>query len=341
MKTFLVYTNQTLTKHLTYFVSGGVIGIMLFTFLFYNEPELWNDYSHVILGAGFVGICIAYLLGFASNLISKVISLQRQSGIGLLLTIVVNGVLVYGISALYVYLYGVTLTGFISWDIYFKLAVAVFVLVLVYSVISLLIRSVYQLQQSTLDSVKLETKQIDLQLTALKAQLTPHFLFNSLNTISSLLHRDLAVAEKYIRNLASVYQYTLPSYEKKLVTFDEEWSFVKANLELLLVRFGGHLTIDVEEETAIRDIMMPPLTLQLLIENALKHNLINEQNPLSIKITREGKWWMVTNNITKKPNQVESFRVGLDNIRERYQLLGNRSIQVIESEEFYVKLPVL
>lgn len=314
---------------------------MLFTFLFYSEPDLWNAYSHEIIGAGIVGILAAYLLSFVSNALARAIPMQQQTGLGLLASLLLNSILVYSLSAAYVYLYGFSLAGTVAIDVYIKLAIVDFIVTLIYSVVSLLIRSHYQLQQSTLDSVKLETRQIDLQLTALKAQLTPHFLFNSLNTISSLLHKDVSASEQYIRNLASVYQYTLPSYDKRLVAFEEEWAFVKANLDLMLVRFGGSLSVQLEEETDIRSICMPPLTLQLLIENALKHNLIDTDHPLQITVSRQGNWWMVANNKTKAPQQVQSFKVGLDNIRERYQLLGRRAIQVMDDEQFTVKLPVL
>lgn len=341
MKTSNTHTNQTLIKHLTYILFGGVIGILLFTFLFYNEPDLWLAYGHVILGAGLVGIVQAYLLVIVSDFLGRLIGWERQPGFGLLLTLLINLSLVYAISAAYVYVYGFSLTGFISQDVYIKLAILVFILVLIYAVIHQLIRSHQHLQQSALDHVKLETRQIDLQLTALKAQLTPHFLFNSFNTISSLLHKDLDTSEQYIRNLAAVYQYTLPSYARKLVSFSEEWSFVKANLDLMLVRFGGHLDVQLEDEMGIIDIKMPPLTLQLLIENALKHNVINSTNSLTIRIARSGQKWSVSNNVTSKPNQVQSFKVGLGNIRERYQLLCQKSIEVRNNHDFTVILPVL
>ena len=341
MKIFKAHTNQTLFKHLTYFVTGSVLGVLLFTFLFYNEPDLWMAYNHVILGAGLLGVVASYLLAFTSRIISKWTSWDRQPGLGLFLSLLINSIILFLLSAVYVYGFGLSLSESVQKDVYIKLAIVDFIIILIYSVISLLIRSNQLLQQSQLDSVKLETRQIDLQLTALKAQLTPHFLFNSLNTISSLLHKDVDATEQYIRNLASVYQYTLPSYEKRLVTFEEEWSFVKANVELIQVRFGGHLAIDLDQSSGLLEVKMPPLTLQLLLENALKHNQIDEKNQLDVKISRSGKWWSVSNNLTRKPNQVESFQVGLGNIKERYQLLGNKQIQVTENERFTVKLPVL
>ncbi len=328
-------------KHLTLVGAGGIVGILLFTFVFYNEPELWISYNYFIFGAAIVGVILAYLLQFSSRLLDRAIAWQQQPGFSLLVTILVGSVLTDAVTAGYVSLYATLLDETVGEGVYLKLVIVNVLVVLLYSTIRLLIKSNHHLQQSQIDHVKLETRQIDLQLIALKAQLSPHFLFNSLNTISSLIHQNLEASENYIRNLAAVYQYTLPSYEKTLVSFGEEWSFVKANLDLIQVRFGKSLTVTVEEDTNIRAVNMPPLTLQLLLENALKHNQIDQHHPLQVRISRKGSWWSVSNNLTKAPSKVHSFQVGLGNIKERYQLLSQKAIQVTTGQEFSVKLPVL
>ncbi|WP_421874290.1 sensor histidine kinase [Marinoscillum sp.] len=329
-------------KHLAIFIIGGVIGVLLFTFLFYNEPDLWYTYRHVIFLSAAVGVLVAYLVIWLSKWLAQVTHWHKRPGLNLLCSIVGNTAVVFGTSALYLFTFH---EGYlelsVSDGVYTKLAILSFVAVLLFAVVYLVITSYQYLQQSMLDAVQLESRQVDLQLAALKSQLTPHFLFNSLNTISSLLHKGPQVTETYIRNLAKVYQYTLPTYDKKLVPFLEEWAFVQANVELVKERFGGSISVKLDNVSELTEVQMPPLTLQLLIENALKHNQIGKKQPLEIVVSRNGGWWQVTNNITAPPKQVTSFKVGLRNIKERYQLLGGKPVEVKSAEEFTVKLPVL
>ena len=132
--------------------------------------------------------------------------------------------------------------------------------------------SYYAYATVQIEAVKYERKQIDLQLRALKSQLSSHFLFNNLNTISSLAHNDAQQAETYIRGLANIYNYTLNSYHEKLVPFEDELQVVMAYLHMIQTRFGNsfHYTVDIPEH--VKASRIPPLTLQMLIENAVKHN---------------------------------------------------------------------
>lgn len=315
--------------------------MLIFAFLFYNEPELWPPFGRTFPLSGLVGFLLTYLLVTVSDFTARLTHWKRQPGFSVMVSVILNTIIVFGVASVFLFLfYGKYLGLDIAGGVYAKLAIISFVVVLLYSVAYLVISSYQYLQVSTLETIQLEAKQVDLQLTSLKSQLTPHFLFNSLNTISSLLYKSPETTETYIRNLAKIYQYTLPAYDKKLVPFNEEWEYVQANLELLSVRFGDALVVELENETQLYEINMPPLTLQLLIENALKHNRISRENPLKVMISRKGQWWQVVNNITEKPQKVSSFKVGLRVIKERYELLGLK-VKVSRNESFTVKLPVL
>ena len=172
--------------------------------------------------------------------------------------------------------------------------------------------------------------------------MSPHFLFNSLNTISSLIYKDDEVAEQFIRNLAEAYKYTLKSYDKRLVSLKDELHFVKAYQDLLVTRFQDALQVTIDVESHLLETAIPPLTIQLLVENATKHNIINADMPLHLEVANENKYLVISNNKTKCPENVRSFKIGLKNIDRRYELLTGQNIQVINAtSDFCVKLPII
>lgn len=181
------------------------------------------------------------------------------------------------------------------------------------------------------------------QLQSLKSQVNPHFLFNSLNTLSALITEEPKRAEQFVDEMAKVYRYLLQTNQHELTTLATEIRFIKSYYHLLRTRYdtGLELKIQVEEEALGKFI--PPLTLQLLVENAVKHNTILEKNPLFIEITSvSGEYLEVRNNLLEKSTPVKSTRLGLANIEAKYQLLSDRQ-PVIEAGSGYFKvlLPLL
>ncbi|MEQ8470285.1 MAG: histidine kinase [Marinoscillum sp.] len=332
-----------MTRHLLHFVMGFIMGSMAFVYLTYSQPT-WTERSELIVFAGILGVIISYIIAFTSNQIGQGIRWKENPGLSLLISLAANFVLISGLLGGFMYfsqsVYQDSIEELTQSD-FTKVGILSFLAMLIYCIIYFAYRSFRYFQSASLDNIQLETRQIDLQLMALKAQLSPHFLFNSLNTISSLIYERQDLAEPYIRNLAQVYQYTLPSYDRKLVSFEEEWQYVKANNDLLKTRFGENLSIILEDEAKLYEVNLPPLTLQLLVENVMKHNQIDEENKVSITLKNEGKWWSVTNNKTRAPANVFSFKIGLENIIGRYELLTDRKVKVVDEDCFTVKLPVL
>jgi LytS/YehU family sensor histidine kinase len=163
-----------------------------------------------------------------------------------------------------------------------------------------------------------------------------------MNTISALVYQDKGKAEAFIRKLAYTYQYILTTHDKPLVTLSEEVDFLNAYIFLLESRFEGALDIELNLPAHVMKSKIPPLTLQLLVENAVKHNLITKENPLLIKLYVDMYDQItVKNTIQQKSGQSDSFKIGLDNIKGRYQYLTNRKIQVLKDSYFTVKLPLL
>ncbi|KAA9356354.1 sensor histidine kinase [Larkinella humicola] len=181
------------------------------------------------------------------------------------------------------------------------------------------------------------------QLDVLKNQINPHFLFNSLNSLSSLISEEPRQAEQFVDEMARVYRYLLQTNEKNLTILKNELDFIRSYYHLLTMRYqsGVSLTIDVSTDYHTR--RLPPLTLQLLVENAVKHNRVQASKPLKIRIgtTPEG-WLEVRNNLQPKTIRVPSNKVGLTNIAAKYRLLGELEPVISDQDgHFTVILPLL
>ncbi|MEB2778981.1 histidine kinase [Algoriphagus sp. C2-6-M1] len=196
-------------------------------------------------------------------------------------------------------------------------------------------------RKSALEAEILRNEKLSSQYQSLRDQLNPHFLFNSLNVLSGLVYEDADRSAAFIQKLSKIYRYVLEVQKEELVDLDREISFAKNYLELQKIRFEESLQfkIEITEQTG----SLPPLSLQLLLENAIKHNIASEEDPLVIHIYRRDNNLWVSNTYQPKSSQTEpSTGVGLNNIKMRYQLVSNTTIAVIETEnEFIVSLPIL
>lgn len=189
-------------------------------------------------------------------------------------------------------------------------------------------------------SVRLERDNIEARYEALRSQVNPHFLFNSLNSLVSLVEDNKAAVE-YIRNLSELLRYMLKSSEKELVLLREELAVLKNYMSLQLMRFRENLQINLEIGEGSYHYALPPLALQMLVENAIKHNVITREKPLRIDIGVEKDFIVVKNNLQKK-DIISSTQQGLKNIKGRYRLFTTRSVNIDESNgTFKVSLPLL
>lgn len=187
-----------------------------------------------------------------------------------------------------------------------------------------------------------ERWQLELQFESLKSQISPHFLFNCLNTISSLLYKDTKLAEEFIRRMAETFQYVLQNQKRTFVSLREELEFVKSYYYLLQVRFENNLKLEINIPNNLMDSPVPPLTLQILVENAVKHNQVNKENPLLVYLSaKDNTHLLVTNTRTSPSGNMDGTRVGLENIRKRYSFFTKEKILIRNEEKFVVQLPVL
>jgi two-component system LytT family sensor kinase len=200
-----------------------------------------------------------------------------------------------------------------------------------------------QLKKSIQEKEELKRENIQSQLEGLKSQVNPHFLFNSLNTLTYLIPEDSERAVEFVRKLSQTYRYILEIRDKKLVSLREELDFLDAYLFLLKERFGDNLRISIEIDPVHLDRQMISLSLQLLIENAIKHNIISAGKPLFIKlhISEQGHL-IIQNNLQKKKQSMPSTGTGLQNIRNRYRFFSDEEVEVITTaQHFIVSLPLL
>jgi sensor histidine kinase YesM len=193
------------------------------------------------------------------------------------------------------------------------------------------------------ESEQLKKANLQTQFEGLKNQVNPHFLFNSINTLSSLIHEDKERAEQFIDEMCKVYRYLLRNNEDELVPLTTELKFINSYYHLLKTRYGDGIEMKLNINPETEHYLLPPLTLQLLVENAVKHNNVLKYNPLTIEIyTDEDNWLTIKNNLQKKTIFVDSSKIGLNNIKEKFQLLNQPEIQIIEKPtEFIVKLPLI
>jgi sensor histidine kinase YesM len=176
----------------------------------------------------------------------------------------------------------------------------------------------------------------------LKNQIDPHFLFNSLNVLSSLIEENPENAQRFTTSLSKIYRYVLEQKDKELVSVLEELSFAKTYMNLLKMRFENSLFYELPEAVVNPDVKVVPLSLQLLLENTVKHNVVSEQKPLHIRIFIEGDYLAVQNDYQKKEVLQSRQGVGLQNIVDRYEIITNRKVLIEQNEQtFTVRIPIL
>ncbi|MGC4041575.1 MAG: histidine kinase [Flavobacterium sp.] len=180
------------------------------------------------------------------------------------------------------------------------------------------------------------------QFESLKNQIDPHFLFNSLNVLSSLIEENPDNAQRFTTSLSKIYRYVLEQKDKELVSVSEELAFAKTYMNLLKMRFENSITYEVPADFDNADAKVVPLSLQLLLENTIKHNVVSEQKPLHIKIYIENNYLIVENNLQKKEVLQDRKGVGLQNIVNRYGLISERKMLIEQNDNYFkVKIPIL
>lgn len=330
-----------------------LLGAVLFIYVYYSEAE---SFEGVVGNLQYLALSILITLAMVislratSSALTKFLSwksnMASRFSLGLFSNII--------IAVTFLMLGGIVISGLVEnnwqlnelWDKYYSVATKLLILAvagsLIYSIFHFALYSYHQYSAAQIDVIKGERKQMRLQFDALRSQLSPHYLFNCLNTISSLIYKDSALAEDFIRRLAETYKYILSNDRKSFVNLQEEVNFLKSYHYLLKVRFESNLHLEVNLPDNIMGSKIPPLTLQMLMENAVKHNIISSKEPLTVYISAiDNTDIKVTNTKTKTPSHVDSFNIGLENIKKRYSYFTQRKISITDGQNYSVKLPVI
>jgi two-component system, LytTR family, sensor kinase len=196
-----------------------------------------------------------------------------------------------------------------------------------------------QLRHAENEKERLEKEKLKAELQQLKGIVNPHFLFNNLNSLSSLISEDPGSAQDFLDELTKVFRYLLRNNETDLTTLSQELDFIRSYYNLLQTRYGKAIRMNIQIDPAHEHLLIPPLTLQLLVENAVKHNRIQKESPLHIElITAPGNKLAVRNNLLKREGLVESTGIGLQNINARYRMLQQPGVLIEKDERSFAAI---
>jgi hypothetical protein len=342
-----------------------VLGAGVIVFLYLSEtgamPSLQHDWPWLLTALLLIDLASLALYATSRSL-NKRFSWRDQINLRLLLEVgagVTYISVVAGLFALLLYLFlpeSGTERSF--WDEYWegavKLGILTVVITYLYSLVHFSLFSYNQYARHQLQQYQAARTQIKLQFDALRSQLSPHFLFNALNTVSSLIYRNTEIASDYIRRLVFTYRYILRTNSHRLISLKEELELVKAFYFMQQIKYEDQFEYRQNLSDPALNSWIPPLTLQMLMENALKHNVVNEEKKLILEISDNNGYLLVRNNLNprtqllrignnllERPDEPTSFKIGLSNIRDRYGYFTTKQIDVTKNADFIVKLPLL
>jgi two-component system LytT family sensor kinase len=193
-----------------------------------------------------------------------------------------------------------------------------------------------------MNTEKLQNELAIIRFEVLKNQINPHFLFNSLNVLSGLIGQDTQKAQKFIDAFARIYHYVLDTIEKPVVTLEDELGFARSYMYLQQIRHGDHVKFTVSMPATYLPMMLPPLSLQVVLENALKHNITGASYPLEVRLLAEPGWLEVSNDLRPKTSSGKSTGIGQLNLAKRYAMVCDRIPEFrIENNQYVVKLPLI
>ena len=331
---------ENLRRYALLVLISVVLGLLFAVYITYSESgrlaparDAAGKYAQVVLFTLVISLVVFRVDLLLDRFISWRNSFVARFFVGFLVNTIVALTLV-ALTAMYVIVAGPEAT--------LKVSILFVISIFIYEIFYGLFYSYRYYAITQVEGIRSERWQLELQFESLKTQISPHYLFNCLNTISSLLYKDSQMAEEFIRRMADTFKYVLSNQKRQLVPVRQEVEFVKAYYYLLQVRYEHHLKLEVNLPKNILDTPIPPLTLQILVENAVKHNQISKDQPLLVYISAQDNTHITvisTKTTALKPSH--SFKIGLENIRNRYQFFSSDKIVIKDEDRFIVQLPVL
>lgn len=259
----------------------------------------------------------------------------RRFVVGVIATVIFTVIVAIGLAKSYEYSLNLKFSNYNDF---------IFIALIITFLISLFLHGrefLLRWREAAVEAERYQKENMMAQYESLKNQVDPHFLFNSLNVLTNLVYEDADKSAKFIKQLSEVYRYVLDTRSKELVTLDDEMKFVNAYLYLQQIRFGDKLIVNNQLNS--EQGLVPPLVVQMLVENAIKHNIVSQEHPLQINLYKEDTCIVVENNLQiKNVLPEESKGIGLENIRKRYAFLSPQKVTITDADgKFIVKLPLL
>jgi len=200
----------------------------------------------------------------------------------------------------------------------------------------------YQLKESIVEREQAKQEQIRSELAGLRNQVNPHFLFNSMNTLMNIVTEDQQLAVSFLKKLSKVYRYVLENRAEQIIPLSKELDFIHSYVFLQKERFKGNLEVKIDVPEKYLDQHIIPLSLQILFENSIKHNIISRRKPLCIEVFIEHGKLIIRNNLQRKEQVMDSTKVGLENIKTRYRFFTEEQVEIKEDEKYFsVAIPLL
>ena len=325
------------------------LGTGIFFFTVFNDDKSLKNLFLYIFDSFIYSFVLTFGNTFVNNLLNKKYSWTEQTKLrtiyGVIAMIVTNALLIFFCNyVVFVVINGMTSEYFFSEKMNFT---NWFILNIAFLISAILHAKGFmeELKKNTKKEVveqKLIAKSANAQFESLKNQLDPHFLFNSLNVLTALIDENPEQAQKFTTSMSKIYRYVLEQKDKEIVKVEDEIEFAKIYCNLLKTRFEDSVSFTFDVNPDDLQKLVVPLSLQLLLENCIKHNFATSSKPLNVRIFTEGKFLCVENNLQVREQLKESAGIGLSNIVQRYALLTRDHVFIEKSEQtFKVKIPVL
>lgn len=354
-----------MNKHWKIVISSTLIGVFVFFYL------LMSQTGSILLSGKFIDYLLFFLfavntIGFSFSSLNEFVnsktSLKNNFILWFLSIFVLNTLVIGAVLFLFAKLFNFIYFGQIDFQTFFirnrnpglKILVLSVLILVVYIISDYALYSYHRYLEVHVHGKKLAADKLRLHFEALENQLSPHYLFNNLNTVVSLIYTDKQQAENYVRQLAKTYKYILSCKNKKTISIQNELDFIEAYTFLMKTRYKKALFVEILIDKNKIDGTIVPLSLQILVENAIKHNRILKEKPLNIKVFNEQDYLVVENNLNSHNNSVvienqlitnishaKSHKIGLQNIQKRYELLSDKKVVINKTDVFRVEIPIL
>ncbi|MBO7488785.1 MAG: sensor histidine kinase [Bacteroidales bacterium] len=316
---------------------GGILLTGIITLAHTSKGWVLDNDFHIVYSLSSNVILLFLILLFSFAIIKSHLTLTWKYSIGIIGSIIIAVVLSTLSGWLHSLIYNdILISNPASINLTRDIAVAIIAIL-----ISLILYSITRRLQMNIDKEQLQNENLLVRYEALENQLDPHFLFNSLNTLSGLIGNDDTKAQQYLQQLASTYRYIMQG--KRLVTLEEELDFVHSYCQMMSIRYGENLRFEQNIDTHLLHHTIIPISIQLLIENALKHNVVSSRYPLTVHIeTTPQHTIRVSNQMRPKQEYNNGTGLGLANLAKRYRLLCRTDISITDTDNtFSVEVPLI